>query len=229
MDDFRSAVWTIFVRQFGRFLFGSLDNQSITTPISNPAQTLQRPSVQCFTRQAAPSALKIFRKRDRRNCHFIHRSHFPFILRTEHPAMQGMRHTRYSNSILHQTQMKSNCTFYNSEITKSGEGRAPARPPRRFLSHAEARNRPLRVGATHGEATKPSEARAERARRCRLQAKRGQPGRSTGFKSPGVLFEVAGRTSLCHSVWMVRSYSWLRYTVTISISLKQHCQRGVTP
>ena len=27
---------------------------------------------------------------------------------------------------------------------------------------AEARNRPLRVGATHGEATKPSEARAER-------------------------------------------------------------------
>ena len=66
------------------------------------------------------------------------------------------------------------------------------RPPRRFLSHAEAR----------------------RARRCRLQAKRGQPGRSTGFKSPGVLFEVAGRTSLCHSVWMVRSYSWLRYTVT---------------
>ena len=29
-------------------------------------------------------------------------------------------------------------------------------------THAEARNRPLRVGATHREATKPSEARAER-------------------------------------------------------------------
>ena len=29
-------------------------------------------------------------------------------------------------------------------------------------THAEARNRPLRVGATHGEATKPSEASAER-------------------------------------------------------------------
>ena len=31
-----------------------------------------------------------------------------------------------------------------------------------FVSHAELRNRPLRVGATHGEATKPSEASAER-------------------------------------------------------------------
>ena len=30
------------------------------------------------------------------------------------------------------------------------------------VSHAEVRNRPLRVGATHREATKPSEARAER-------------------------------------------------------------------
>ena len=29
------------------------------------------------------------------------------------------------------------------------------------VPHAEARNRPLRVGATHGEATKPSGARAE--------------------------------------------------------------------
>ena len=35
------------------------------------------------------------------------------------------------------------------------------------MSHAEARNRPLRVGATHGEATKPSEASAERGRECR--------------------------------------------------------------
>ena len=35
---------------------------------------------------------------------------------------------------------------------------------RRFkISHAEARNRPLRVGATHREATKPSEASAERS------------------------------------------------------------------
>ena len=42
------------------------------------------------------------------------------------------------------------------------------RPPRRFLSRAEARNRPLRVGATHGEATKPSEARAERRREVDL-------------------------------------------------------------
>ena len=30
------------------------------------------------------------------------------------------------------------------------------------MAHAEVRNRPLRVGATHREATKPSEARAER-------------------------------------------------------------------
>ena len=34
-------------------------------------------------------------------------------------------------------------------------------------SHAEARNRPLRVGATHREATKPSEASAERGRERR--------------------------------------------------------------
>ena len=34
-------------------------------------------------------------------------------------------------------------------------------------THAEARNRPLRVGATHREATKPSEARAERGRERR--------------------------------------------------------------
>ncbi len=32
------------------------------------------------------------------------------------------------------------------------------------MAHAEARNRPLRVGATHREATKPSEASAERGR-----------------------------------------------------------------
>ena len=38
--------------------------------------------------------------------------------------------------------------------------------------------------------------------------------------SPGVLLEVAGRTSLIHSTGMARSYSWLRYTVTTSISLK---------
>ena len=36
-----------------------------------------------------------------------------------------------------------------------------------FVSHAELRNRPLRVGATHGEATKPSEASAERGRERR--------------------------------------------------------------
>jgi hypothetical protein len=35
------------------------------------------------------------------------------------------------------------------------------------FSHAETRNRPLRVGATHGEATKPSEASAERGRERR--------------------------------------------------------------
>ena len=35
-------------------------------------------------------------------------------------------------------------------------------PPVLDILNAEARNRPLRVGATHGEATKPSEARAER-------------------------------------------------------------------
>ena len=34
-------------------------------------------------------------------------------------------------------------------------------------AHAEARNRPLRVGATHREATKPSEASAERGRERR--------------------------------------------------------------
>jgi len=34
--------------------------------------------------------------------------------------------------------------------------------PDEYLAHAESRNRPLRVGATHGEATKPSEASAER-------------------------------------------------------------------
>ena len=39
-------------------------------------------------------------------------------------------------------------------------------PPK--ISRAEARNRPLRVGATHGEATKPSEARAERRREVDL-------------------------------------------------------------
>ena len=33
--------------------------------------------------------------------------------------------------------------------------------------HAESRNRPLRVGATHREATKPSEASAERGRERR--------------------------------------------------------------
>ncbi len=33
------------------------------------------------------------------------------------------------------------------------------------MAHAEARNRPLRVGATHREATKPSEASAESAQR----------------------------------------------------------------
>ena len=32
----------------------------------------------------------------------------------------------------------------------------------RMLSRAETRNRPVRVGAIHGEATKPSGARAER-------------------------------------------------------------------
>jgi hypothetical protein len=37
---------------------------------------------------------------------------------------------------------------------------------------------------------------------------------------PGFLLEVAGRTSFIHSTGMVRSYSWLRYTVTTSISLK---------
>ncbi len=34
-------------------------------------------------------------------------------------------------------------------------------------AHAEVRNRPLRVGATHREATKPSEASAERGRERR--------------------------------------------------------------
>ena len=35
------------------------------------------------------------------------------------------------------------------------------------MAHAEVRNRPLRVGATHREATKPSEASAERGRERR--------------------------------------------------------------
>ena len=43
---------------------------------------------------------------------------------------------------------------------------------------------------------------------------------SIGHALPGVLPEVAGRTSFIHSTGMARSYSWLRYTVTISISLK---------
>ncbi len=80
--------------------------------------------------------------------------------------------------IIAKSPCKSKGGVLETEITKPGEGRAPlpehplrglavrggypVRPPRRFLSHAEARNRPLRVGATHGEATKPSEARAER-------------------------------------------------------------------
>ena len=37
---------------------------------------------------------------------------------------------------------------------------------------------------------------------------------------PGVLSEVARRTSQAHSVVSARSYPWLRYTATIAISLK---------
>ena len=43
------------------------------------------------------------------------------------------------------------------------------------LFNAEARNRPLRVGATHGEATKPSEASAERRRGGILEMARKMP------------------------------------------------------
>ena len=53
-----------------------------------------------------------------------------------------------------------------------------------------------------------------------FKGKRPRTDRSIGHALPGVLPEVAGRTSFIHSTGMVRSYSWLRYTVTTSISLK---------
>ena len=46
-------------------------------------------------------------------------------------------------------------------------------PPVLDILNAEARNRPLRVGATHGEATKPSEASAERSREAEETAPTG--------------------------------------------------------
>lgn len=65
-----------------------------------------------------------------------------------------------------------------------------------------------------------SHAEPQRTQRGRLEAKRRQPDCPIRFKLPDVLLEVAGRTSPRHSVVRDRSYSWLRYTVTISISLK---------
>ena len=85
-----------------------------------------------------------------------------------------------------------------TEITKPGEGCACSVRREGELSHAEA----------------------QRAQRRRLGAKRLHPDCPIGFRLPGVLSEVAGRTSPRHSVVEDRSYSWLRYTVTISISLK---------
>ena len=81
---------------------------------------------------------------------------------------------------------------------KIGGGSRLSRPTGRVLSHAEP----------------------QRAQRRHLGAKRRQPDCPIGFRLPDVLLEVAGRTSLRHSVVRDRSYSWLRYTVTISISLK---------
>ena len=54
----------------------------------------------------------------------------------------------------------------------------------------------------------------------RLKARLHRPDCPIGFRFPDVLLEVAGRTSSVHSVVTVRSYSWLRYTVTIAIPLK---------
>ena len=54
--------------------------------------------------------------------------------------------------------------FMKSRLVANGldAAKIEVRPPDLNVFNAEARNRPLRVGATHGEATKPSEARAER-------------------------------------------------------------------
>ena len=62
--------------------------------------------------------------------------------------------------------------------------------------------------------------RGAESRRGRLKARHRQPDCPIGLALPDVLSEVAGRTSPRHSVANARSYSWLRYTVTISISLK---------
>ena len=64
-------------------------------------------------------------------------------------------------------------------------------------------------------------------------SRRGAESAETGFEGkhplpdcsiesifPGVLSEVARRTSQAHSVVSARSYSWLRYTATTAISLK---------
>ena len=69
--------------------------------------------------------------------------------------------------------------------------------------------------------------------RVGIISRRGAESAETGFEGkhplpdcsielifPGVLSEVARRTSPRHSVVSARSYSWLRYTVTISIPLK---------
>ena len=69
--------------------------------------------------------------------------------------------------------------------------------------NAEARSRPLRVGATHGEATKPSEASAER--------RRGRKGKKEG-KTPYkiVITEVKdengdGRVDLADVEWLIKN------------------------
>jgi len=69
--------------------------------------------------------------------------------------------------------------------------------------NAEARNRPLRVGATHGEATKPSEASAERRR-----GRKGKKARKTPYKI--VITEVKdengdGRVDLADVEWLIKN------------------------
>ena len=60
--------------------------------------------------------------------------------------------------------------FMKSRLVANGlpSEKIVVEPPVLDILNAEARNRPLWVGATHGEATKPSEARAERRREVDL-------------------------------------------------------------
>lgn len=78
-------------------------------------------------------------------------------------------------------------------------------------------------GGTHSRASAGRSGRpppGHNGRGPAFKGKRPQTDCSIGHAVLGVLPEVAGRTSFIHSTGMVRSYSWLRYTVTTSISLK---------